>query len=95
MLGRAVFCVDHLKAGLLQSDQMPGEVSAVHRRDVGRLEYAQIVKVVPVVEMSPIPAHSLERAENPLESFDRSFEIDEFQIVRYHHRETLEPDVGR
>ena len=42
---------------------MAGEVAAVDRRDVGRLEHPQLGEVVPVEEVAAEAAHPLERAE--------------------------------
>ena len=55
------------EAGLPQRDEVAGEVAAVHRGDVRRLEHAQVVQVVPVVEVAAEAAHPLQRAERQLE----------------------------
>ena len=47
--------------------QMPGQVAAVHGRDVRRLEHAQVPQVVPVVEVAAEAPHPLERPEHELE----------------------------
>ena len=54
-----------LQAGLLQRDQVSGEVSAVHRRDVRWIEHAQIVEVVPVEEVAAKATQALHRALPP------------------------------
>ena len=43
---------DHLAACVAERDQMPGQISAVHRRNVLRLQRAQVARVVPVVEVA-------------------------------------------
>ena len=47
-------------AGLRHGDQMPGEISAVHRRDIGRVQHAQVAGVVPVVEVAAKARHPLD-----------------------------------
>ena len=44
--------VDHLPAGVAQRDQVPGEIPAVDRRDVLRVERTEVARVVPVVEVA-------------------------------------------
>ena len=82
------------QAGLLQRHQVAGEVAAVHGRDVGRLQHAQIGEVVPVEEVPAVAAHPLECPEDLLEALDHVTGADEAEIARRHDREELEPDVG-
>ena len=46
--------VDHLAAGIRQRQQVAGEVAAVDRRHVGRLERLQVARVVPVVQVAAV-----------------------------------------
>ena len=62
--------LQHLVACLFERDQMTGKVSAVDRRDVARLEYAKLVQIVPVEEVSVEPPHSLERAKDLFHTID-------------------------
>ena len=51
--------IDQLPAGIGKRDQMPGQIAAIDRRDVFRLQRPQVARVVPVEEM---PAEALELA---------------------------------
>ena len=55
--------VGELAAAFLQRQQAAGQVAAVDRRDVARLERLQRPRVVPVEQMPAIPLEALERVE--------------------------------
>ena len=59
--------VEHPEARLAERDQVAGEVAAVHRRDVGRLQHAEIAQIVPVVEVAAEAPHPLERPKGELQ----------------------------
>ena len=59
--------IDRLPAGIGQRDQMPGQIAAIHRGDVFRLQRPQVARVVPVEEM-PAEARRLARVAVPQRS---------------------------
>ena len=83
------------QARLPQRDQVAGQVAAVHRGDVRRLEHAQVVQVVPVVEVSAEAPHPLERAERQLQPSRISSTVMKPRSHALDRREQLEADVGR
>ena len=84
------------EAGLPQRDEVPGEVAAVHRRDVGRLEHAQVAEVVPVVEVPPEAPHAARASGRRAPAGGViSSSGDEAEVPRAHRRQELQADVGR
>ena len=84
-----------LPAGIGERDQVAGQVAAVDDGDVGRIERAQIARVVPVVEMAAKPrepAHGRQRRLQPFNRFGRS---DPAEIAGARHREQIEAEIGR
>ena len=63
-----------LPAGVGERDQMAGQIAAVDRGDIARLERPQIARVVPVVEMAaePLRAGPSSRASPPAARRSRS-----------------------
>jgi hypothetical protein len=59
--------VHELQQRLLQGEQVPGEVAAVHRRDVAGRQRRQRGRVVPVVEVAAVALHRLEGPQRGLE----------------------------
>src|SRR6059036_1059862 len=65
----------HLPARVAEHNEVTGEVSAVDRRDVPRLERPEVARLVPVVEVAPKPleaAHAGECRLEPLDGLERS-----------------------
>ena len=60
------------RAGGRHRHQMPGEVAAVHRRDVARQQRFERARVVPVEQVPPELAHPVDRRDGLLEAVDRS-----------------------
>jgi hypothetical protein len=87
--------VGDVQARLPQRDQVAGEVAAVHRRDVGRLEDAEPLELVPVVEVPAEAAHPLEGAEGALEPRRHLLDRDEPELGGGRDRDQLEADVRR
>ena len=85
--------LQHLVARLLQSDQMSGEISAVDRRDVRRLQHSQLVQVVPVEEVSVEPSHPLQRPEHFFYAIDHVRSRDEAEIGRADCGQKLKTDI--
>ena len=83
------------QARLPDADEMAGEVAAVDRGDVRRLEHAQLVQLVPVEEVAAEAPHPLERLEHPFEPRGHVLERDEAEVVRTDDGEELEADVRR
>ena len=79
------------RAGIGERDQMPGEIAAVDRRDVGRLERAQVARVVPVVEMAAEALEPAHRRERRLEALDGLERADPAEIARRDRREQVRP----
>src|SRR6185369_2151892 len=76
-----------LQAGLLQGDQVAGEVAAVHRRDVAGLERAKVSRVVPVVEVTPMALEAQDGGERGLEAVEHLVGPDPPEVVRGDGRE--------
>ena len=78
-----------------QGQQMGREVAAVHRRNIGRNEWRQRLRVVPVIEVAPIPlqrfhrAQCVRRAQNELSG--RKIP----KVMRRQVGEQRQPHVGR
>ena len=85
---------DHRLARGGQRDEMSGEIAGVHRRDVRRIEDAQVGEIVPVHQVPAHLRHLLHRIERVLEPFEHHVGRDEAEVVRRDGREELEADVG-
>ena len=73
---------------------MPAEVPTVHRGDVRRLEHRQGGHIVPVVEVTAISGHPVERPEGQFQPGRHLLEREDAQVVGAHRGQELEPDVG-
>ena len=60
-----------LPAGIGERDQVAGQVAAVDRGDILRIERAQIARVVPVVEMPAEPVEAAHGGQRRLQPLDR------------------------
>ena len=80
---------------LAHREQMAGEIAAVDRRDVRRLEDVQVVEVVPVVEMPAIASQASHGVDGLLQPRGRIARADEAQFVRAEDGEQVQPDVRR
>ena len=81
--------------GLSQRNQVPCQIPTVHTRDVQRLEWTQILGVVPVVQM---PTKFLEAeggVEGCLELIGHVRHAQPAQIVGRNRRDQRQPNVGR
>ncbi len=86
---------DDLATGAAERDQVPGEVAAIHRRHILRLEGPQIAGVVPIVE---VPVEALEpghRRERGLQAVDEAARPDPAEVAGGGDRQQIEADVGR
>ena len=84
----------HLPARVAEHDEVTGEVSAVDRRYVPRLERPEVARLVPVVEVAPEAleaAHAGQCRFEPLDGFERP---EPAEVPRGGRREQIEPDVG-
>ena len=84
----------HLQTGAPNGNEVATQVAAVDRGDVGRLEHAQIVQIVPVVEMAAKPAHAFEGPQRQLEAPRHVLGGNEAEVARAHRRQQLQADVG-
>jgi hypothetical protein len=84
-----------LPAGARDDEQMAGEIAAVDRRDVARIERAQIGGGVPVVEMAAVALQPLHRGEGRLEPLHRFGRADPAEIAGGDDREQIQAHVGR
>ena len=80
---------------LRQRDERPGEVAAVHRRDVARVQRRQRGRVVPVQEMPAISFEAFERRQRAVETLDERVGREIAEVVRGQRRQQTHPDVGR
>ena len=83
----------HVQTCAPHGNEVTAKIAAVDGGDVGRFEHAQIVQIVPVVEMAPKAAHALEGAQGQLEAPRHVLGGDEAEIARAHGRQQLKPDV--
>ncbi|HUB16279.1 MAG TPA: hypothetical protein VMB34_30325 [Acetobacteraceae bacterium] len=81
-------------AGVSQCNQMASQVPAIDRGDIGRIEWAKIARVVPVVEMSAKPAKLGHGGQRHLQPFSRFRRAQPSEIARGRHREEIEPEIG-
>ncbi len=78
-----------------EGDEGPGEVAAVHGRDVPGIERRQARGVVPVVEVPLEPLQPLHRGERGVHPGEELLGLDEPQVVGGEHRQEPHADVGR
>ncbi len=84
-----------LATGVRQSDQVAGEISAVHGGDVFRFQRAQVARSIPIVEM---PSEALERAHRPkgrLEPLHGLERAEPPEIASRDQRQEINPDIRR
>ena len=81
-------------AGLGQSDQVAGQVAAIHRGDVERLERRQGSGVVPVVEVALAAFHPEQRGQCGFQPFDGAVRADPGEVPRRDARQQIKADVG-
>ena len=87
--------VHPLLARTRKGNQMPRQIAAVDRRYVGRIKRAQILSVIPVVEMPTKPrkpAHGRQRRLEPFSGFGGPYPT---EIAGARRGQEIEPDVGR
>src|SRR5262249_24369851 len=80
---------------LLQRNQACQQVAAVHRRDVGRLQWLQRVGQVPVVEVPVKALQLVERVEGFFEPIEQCSQAEIAEIVGRERREKGQPHVRR
>ena len=73
---------------------MPRNVSAVDRADVGRLEHAEILQLIPVEEVPLVALQGVQRAERTFQPLDELSRREESEIVRADRGQQLQSDVG-
>ena len=81
-------------AGAGDGKQVAGKIAAVDGGDIGRVEHAQVARVVPVVEMAAKarhPAHGLERLLQP---FGGAGAPEPAHVLRHGDGQKVEPDIG-
>ena len=81
--------------GVGKRDQVSGEVAAIHRRDVARLEGTQITRVVPVEEVSPKPLQPLHRREGGFKALHRLGGADPAELAGSGRRKEQQTEIGR
>ena len=74
---------------------MACKVPAVHRRNVGRLQWFQRLRVVPVVEVAPVPLQGLHRVECIRRPVDELSDRNVAEVVSGQIRKERKPHVGR
>ena len=78
-----------------QCQQMAREVPAVHRRDIGRQQRFQRLRVVPVVEVASVPFQRFHRVERIRRALDELSGRNIAEVVRGQIREQRQSHVGR
>ena len=91
----AGLCALPFAAGVGERDEVAGEVSAVDRRDIFRIEGAQVAGVVPIVEMPPVTGHAAHGRERRLKSVDHLSRSEPAEIMGARQREKIQADIGR
>ncbi len=80
--------------GVGQGDQMARQIAAVDRRDILRIERAQIARIVPVEEMAPPfghARHGFERGFQPLDGLQRT---DPAEVAGAGRRQKIQAEIG-
>src|SRR6266446_8242199 len=72
---------------------MAGEIAAVDRRYVLRLERIAVLRVVPVVEVAAETLEGVHRLERGLETLDSVERADPAEIARGHRGQQVQSDV--
>ena len=78
-----------------ERQEIPGEVAAVDRRDIGRRQRRERPRVVPVVEVPAVALHPQQRVEGRLEPVDHAGDARDSRSRGRQRRQELQPDVGR
>ena len=84
---------DLLQAGVLEGEEMAGEVAAVHRRHVPGMERPAVSGVVPVEEVSAKALEPAHRSEGGLESIEGVERPEPAEVVRGHHAQEVKAHV--
>ena len=84
-----------LPTRLGERQQVSGEIAAVNGRDILGIQRAQIVRIIPVVEMPAKPFHPVERRKARLEAIERVQAADPTELARRHDRQEIQADIGR
>ena len=80
---------------LRERDQRRGEIAAVDRRDVARVERRQRLGAVPVEKMALVAFETFERGQRAIETIDQRRGRHVPEIVRRERRQQRHADVGR
>ena len=80
-------------AGVGQCDQVAGQIAAVHRRDIGRVENPAVSRVVPVVEMPLYPRQRLHRAKGRGDPAGRLTQADPAEIAGCDSGQKIKPHI--
>ncbi len=84
-----------LLADIGECDQVAGEIAAVDRGDILRLQRPEIRRVVPVVEVAAEPLHPAHCPQRRREPVRHVAEADPAEVARRGHRQQIEADIGR
>ena len=74
---------------------MSREIAAIDRRDVFRIQRAQIKRAVPVVEMPPEALKPVHRLERCLQALQGLVHPNPTEIAGGDHGQQVEPEIGR
>lgn len=81
-------------AGIGECDQVAGEIAAVDGGDVGGVEHAQVLRIVPVEEVPLKPFEFLHGAESGFQPLDGLSEAGPAEVASGDGGKQIEPDVG-
>ncbi len=87
--------LDLFAQGLLQRHEAAEQVTAIHGREVRRLERAKRPGVVPVVEVAVVAVEPIERLEGLFQPPDHRPQAEETEVIGRHGGEQVKADVGR
>ncbi len=87
--------VDQRQQARAQGQQVPGEVAAVHRRDVQRRQRLQALRVVPVVEMTAVARQLLHGHQRVAGAVEQAVDAEETEVEPGQVRQQRHADVGR
>src|SRR5580658_965891 len=73
---------------------MPGKVAAIHRRDVARIQRAQVLCVVPVVKMTSILLQATQRREGRLQPLNGLEGADPSEVTSTDRGEQIQAEIG-
>ena len=87
--------VQHFRTRVPEHHEMPGKIAAINRGDVFRLQRPQVLRAVPIVEMSQMTLHRAHRGKCGLQPVGGLDQADPAEVDRRDNRQQIQPKIGR